>query len=60
LKAFSEEGSRSLPIVHAADITSGEKAGDFKPAFGSTARHTEAFLQYPSAYAKERYEIMET
>ncbi|KAE8372651.1 S-adenosyl-L-methionine-dependent methyltransferase [Aspergillus bertholletiae] len=56
LKAFSE-GVKLLPIVHAADITSVQKAGCFKPAFGGTGRPTEIFLQYPSASPKERYNL---
>ncbi|OGM41516.1 putative histone H3 methyltransferase [Aspergillus bombycis] len=58
LKAFSEGGVKSLPIVHAADITSVQKAGCFKPAFGGTGRPTEIFLQYPSASPKERYNLV--
>lgn len=53
-KAFSEEGSRPFKMVHATDITSTQKPGSFKPAFGAeTAR--EILLQYPSASQKERY-----
>ncbi|KAB8241513.1 S-adenosyl-L-methionine-dependent methyltransferase [Aspergillus flavus] len=58
LKAFSEGGVKSLPIVHAADITSVQKVGCFKPAFGGTGRPTEIFLQYPSASPKERYNLV--
>lgn len=53
--AFSEEGSRPFKIVHAADITSGQKAGKFKPAFGAEGKPMEILLQYPSASPKERY-----
>ncbi|KAB8199917.1 Histone methylation protein DOT1 [Aspergillus parasiticus SU-1] len=58
LKAFLEGGVKSLPIVHAADITSVQKAGCFKPAFGGTGRPTEIFLQYPSVSPKERYNLV--
>lgn len=55
VKAFSEEGSRPFKMVHAADITSGQKAGKFKPAFGAASKPKEILLQYPSASQKERY-----
>lgn len=55
VKAFSEEGSRPFKMVHAADITSGQKAGKFKPAFGAVGKPKEILLQYPSASQKERY-----
>jgi H3 lysine-79-specific histone-lysine N-methyltransferase len=55
VKAFSEEGSRPFKMVHAADITSGQKAGKFKPAFGAASKPKEILLQYPSACQKERY-----
>ncbi|KAE8131839.1 S-adenosyl-L-methionine-dependent methyltransferase [Aspergillus pseudotamarii] len=58
LKAFSEAGVKSLPIVHAADITSVQKAGCFKPAFRGTDRPIEILLQYPSASPKERYNLV--
>lgn len=58
LKAFSEGEVKTLPIVHAANITSVQKAGCFKPAFGSTGRPTEILLQYPSASPKERYNLV--
>ncbi|KAJ5101787.1 Histone methylation DOT1 [Penicillium alfredii] len=56
VKAFSEEGTRPFKMVHAADITSGQKAGKFKPAFGAEGKSTEILLQYPSASQKERYD----
>lgn len=55
VKAFSEEGSRLFKMVHAADITSGQKAGKFKPAFGVEGKPTEILLQYPSDAPRERY-----
>jgi hypothetical protein len=55
VKAFSDEGSRPFKMVHAADITSGQKAGKFKPAFGAASKPKEILLQYPSASQKERY-----
>lgn len=55
VKAFSEEASRPFKMVHAADITSGQKAGKFKPAFGAASKPKEILLQYPSASRKERY-----
>lgn len=58
LKAFTEEGVKPLPMVHAADITSVQKPGSFKPAFGEEGRPTEILLQYPSASPKERYEMV--
>ncbi|EAU37024.1 conserved hypothetical protein [Aspergillus terreus NIH2624] len=45
-------------MVHAADITSVQKPGSFKPAFGEEGRPTEILLQYPSASPKERYEMV--
>ncbi|KAJ5160012.1 uncharacterized protein N7482_007016 [Penicillium canariense] len=56
VKAFSEEGGRPFKMVHAADITSGQKAGKFKPAFGAGGKPTEILLQYPSASQKERFD----
>lgn len=54
VKAFSEEGTRPFKMVHATDITSTEKPGSFKPAFGAE-KAREILLQYPSASQKERY-----
>ena len=54
VKAFSE-GSRPFKMIHAADITSGQKSGKFKPAFGAEGKRKEIFLQYPSASQQERY-----
>jgi H3 lysine-79-specific histone-lysine N-methyltransferase len=43
-------------MIHAADITSGPKAGKFKPAFGAAeGKPKEILLQYPSASQQERY-----
>ncbi|KAL4785564.1 S-adenosyl-L-methionine-dependent methyltransferase [Aspergillus varians] len=58
LKAFSGDDARSLPIVHATEITSVQKPGKFKPAFGNTSQTSEILLQYPSATRKERYEVV--
>ena len=55
VKAFSEEGSRPFKMIHAADISSGPKAGKFKPAFGAEGKPKEILLQYPSASQRERY-----
>lgn len=57
IKAFSEEGSRPFKMMHAADITSVQKAGKFKPAFGADGKPKQILLQYPSASSKERYVI---
>lgn len=57
LKAFSEENVKPLPLVHAADITSKQKAGNFRRAFGGADRPTEILLQYPSASLKERFAL---
>ena len=54
VKAFSEEGARPFKMTHATDITSGSKAGRFKPAFGAEEKPAEILLQYPSASQKER------
>lgn len=54
VKAFSEEGARPFKMCHASDITSGQKAGKFKPAFGAQGKPAEIRLQYPSASQKER------
>ncbi|KAL5341549.1 S-adenosyl-L-methionine-dependent methyltransferase [Aspergillus crustosus] len=58
LKAFSEDEMRSLPIVHAEEITSVQKSGKFKPAFGNMSPSSPILLQYPSATPKERYEAV--
>ncbi|KAL4935612.1 hypothetical protein BDV06DRAFT_206664 [Aspergillus oleicola] len=58
VKAFSGDETKSLPMVHAAEITSVQKSGKFKPAFGSTDQASEILLQYPSATPKERYEVV--
>ena len=55
VKAFSEEGTRPFKMVHAVDITSGQRAGKFKPAFGAQGKSATILLQYPSASQKERY-----
>ncbi|KAJ5893511.1 hypothetical protein N7495_005202 [Penicillium taxi] len=55
VKAFSEEGSRPFKMVHGADITSGQKAGKFKPAFGAQGNSSDILLQYPSASQKEKF-----
>jgi [histone H3]-lysine79 N-trimethyltransferase len=62
VEAFSEVDSNAYPIVHAADITSGQKtASKYKYAFeekGKPAgkKSSEIVLQYPSALPGERYE----
>ncbi|KAL4802267.1 S-adenosyl-L-methionine-dependent methyltransferase [Aspergillus unguis] len=58
LKAFSEDANKSLSFVHAAEITSVQKPGKFKPAFGNTSQTSEVHLQYPSATPKEKYEVV--
>ncbi|KAJ5713290.1 Histone methylation DOT1 [Penicillium malachiteum] len=58
VKAFSEEASRPFKMVHAADISSGQKAGKFKPAFGAQGKPAQILLQYPSASQKERFDCM--
>ncbi|KAJ5690245.1 hypothetical protein N7462_004637 [Penicillium macrosclerotiorum] len=58
VKAFSEEASRPFKMVHAVDITSGQKAGKFKPAFGAEGKRREILLQYPSACHRERFDSM--
>lgn len=55
VKAFSEEVTRPFKMVHASDITSSQKSGAFKPAFGA-GKAKEILLQYPSACQKEKYE----
>lgn len=54
VKAFSEEGSKSFPMVHAADIASLQKT-KYKRAFGEAGKPAHILLQYPSASQKERY-----
>jgi H3 lysine-79-specific histone-lysine N-methyltransferase len=54
VKAFSEEGSRPFKMMHASDITSVQKAGKFKPAFGAEGKPKQILLQYPSASQPER------
>ncbi|KAL2800416.1 S-adenosyl-L-methionine-dependent methyltransferase [Aspergillus keveii] len=58
LKAFSGDETRALPMVHAAKLTSGDKAAKFSPAFGRTGQRAEILLQYPSATPKERYDLV--
>ncbi|RAL13969.1 histone methyltransferase DOT1 [Aspergillus homomorphus CBS 101889] len=61
LKAFVEDGGgggRRLPMIHAAEITSSQKEGNFKPAFGEARPLPEIFLQYPSNSPKERYNLV--
>ncbi|KAL1999995.1 hypothetical protein VTN02DRAFT_3710 [Thermoascus thermophilus] len=63
VKAFSEEGPKTFPMVHAADVVaSARKAGrKFKRAFeGSAASDgpAEILLQYPSNSQRERYELV--
>ncbi|PWY84951.1 histone H3-K79 methyltransferase [Aspergillus heteromorphus CBS 117.55] len=57
LKAFADDGVRSLPMIHAAEITSIQKVGNFKPWLGEKPL-PEILLQYPSASAKERYNLV--
>ncbi|KAJ5568510.1 hypothetical protein N7450_010996 [Penicillium hetheringtonii] len=57
VKAFSEEGTRPFKMVHASDITSSQKAGAFKPAFGA-GKAKEILLQYPSASQKEKFDCV--
>ncbi|KAK2766983.1 Nucleosomal histone H3-Lys79 methylase [Arachnomyces sp. PD_36] len=57
-KAFSEDGRKSFPMVHAADITSAKKAGKFSGAFDESTKPVEMELQYPSASQKERYQLV--
>ncbi|RAK79827.1 histone methyltransferase DOT1 [Aspergillus fijiensis CBS 313.89] len=66
LKAFVEDngssggggGPRRLPMIHAAEITSAQKEGNFKPAFGASRPLPEISLQYPSNSPKERYKLV--
>ncbi|PYH44598.1 histone methyltransferase DOT1 [Aspergillus saccharolyticus JOP 1030-1] len=62
LKAFVEDSSgggvRRLPMIHAAEIISSQKEGNFKPAFGSSRPLPEILLQYPSNSPKERYKLV--
>lgn len=53
-KAFLEDGERTFPMVHAADITSEYKAGKFSGAFEESTDSVEVELQYPSASQRER------
>lgn len=55
LKAFSEDAAREFDMVHAADITSVQKAGQFTPTFEGGENSEDVLLQYPSASQKERY-----
>ncbi|RDW62976.1 histone methyltransferase DOT1 [Aspergillus mulundensis] len=58
VQAFSGDEARQLRFVHAAEITSEQKLGKFKPAFENTSQTSEILLQYPSATPKERYEVV--
>ncbi|OQE27352.1 hypothetical protein PENSTE_c004G06958 [Penicillium steckii] len=57
VKAFSEEVTRPFKMVHASDITSSQKSGAFKPAFGA-GKAKEILLQYPSACQKEKFDCV--
>ncbi|KAK2808276.1 Nucleosomal histone H3-Lys79 methylase [Emmonsiellopsis sp. PD_5] len=57
--AFSEDGGKEeVAIVHAADITSVDKRGDFKTAFDAEAGSTTVRLQYPGASLGEKYQLV--
>ncbi|KAL1990851.1 hypothetical protein VTN49DRAFT_5854 [Thermomyces lanuginosus] len=56
LDAYTSDGvPESLPLVHAADITS---KGKYSPAFADDAEVSEVELQYPSAMPPERYQLV--
>lgn len=54
-EAFSEDNHGKISMVHAADITSLDRATKYVPAFEGVAESHELRLQYPSALPRERY-----
>ena len=54
-KAFSDEDEGQFPMVHAADITSLDKATKYLPTFEGWSDTLEIVLQYPSVSQRERY-----
>jgi len=53
-----EKGTSKPPsFVHGADLTAGEHAKNFKPAFGGGQETLEVELQYPSPGQTERYRV---
>ena len=53
-KAFSNEDDGQFPMVHAADITSLDKATKYLPTFEGWSDSLEVVLQYPSISQRER------
>lgn len=54
-QAFSKEGDGVVPMVHAADIPSLDKATRYVPSFEGLPEDMEVLLQYPSVFQRERY-----
>ncbi|MCJ1249682.1 Nucleosomal histone H3-Lys79 methylase [Trapelia coarctata] len=54
-EAFSEDKKGDLSMVHAADITSLDRATKYVLAFEGASESSEVILQYPSASPRERY-----
>lgn len=53
-EAFAEDNKGELSMVHAADITSLDRATKYIPAFEGASESTEVCLQYPSASPSEK------
>jgi len=56
-EAFSEDDNDKISMVHAADITSLDRATKYVPAFEGVSESHELCLQYPSASLRERYTL---
>ena len=54
-EAFSEDSKGEFSMVHAAEITSLDRATKYVPAFEGVSEPREVSLQYPSASSRERY-----
>jgi H3 lysine-79-specific histone-lysine N-methyltransferase len=57
LDAFSDEAPKALAMVHAAQITSSQTPGKFRPAFDGK-EDVEIRLQYPSTLKGEKYQLV--
>lgn len=54
-EAFSEDNDGKISMVHAAHITSLDRATKYVPAFEGVSASHELRLQYPSSLPRERY-----
>ena len=56
-KAFSGDDEGLFPMVHAAEITSLDKATKYLPTFEGWSDSLEVVLQYPSVSQRERHSL---